>query len=62
MLVRSLSAIRTIAFLTRENDVLSHYHEQLLGQNGQLIVSILKSSVLPAASQSLQFLCMALGF
>lgn len=56
------SAIRTVAFLTREDDVLNHYHEQLLGQSRQLVVSILKSSVLYAASQSLQFLCMALGF
>ena len=56
------SAIRTVAFLTRENDVWNHYHEQILGQSRQLVVSILKSSVLYAASQSLQFLCMALGF
>lgn len=56
------SAIRTVAFLTREDDVWNHYHEQLLGQSRQLVVSILKSSVLYALSQSLQFLCMALGF
>ena len=56
------SAIRTVASLTRENDVWNHYREQLLGQSRQLVVSILKSSVLYAASQSLQFLCMALGF
>ena len=56
------SAIRTVAFLTREEDVWNHYHNQLLGQSRQLVVSILKSSVLYALSQSLQFLCMALGF
>lgn len=56
------SAIRTVAFLTREDDVWNHYHEQLLGQSRYLAISILKSSVLYALSQSLQFLCMALGF
>ena len=56
------SAIRTVASLTREDDVWKHYHEQLVGQSRRLVVSILKSSVLYAASQSLQFLCMALGF
>jgi ATP-binding cassette subfamily B (MDR/TAP) protein 1 len=56
------SAIRTVASLTREDDVCNHYHEQLLAQGRKLVVSVLKSSVLYAASQSLQFLCMALGF
>jgi len=56
------SAIRTVAFLTREDDVWNHYHEQLLGQGRKFVMSILKSSVLYAASQSFQFLCMALGF
>ncbi|PKX90113.1 ABC transporter ATP-binding protein [Aspergillus novofumigatus IBT 16806] len=56
------SAIRTVASLTREADVCNHYHEQLLSQGRRLVWSVLKSSVLYAASQSLQFLCMALGF
>ncbi|OQD80248.1 hypothetical protein PENANT_c037G08426 [Penicillium antarcticum] len=56
------SAIRTVASLTREADVCNHYHEQLLLQGRRLVFSVLKSSVLYAASQSLQFLCMALGF
>ncbi|KOC07348.1 ABC multidrug transporter Mdr1 [Aspergillus flavus AF70] len=56
------SAIRTVASLTREGDVCDHYHEQLLSQGRSLVWSVLKSSVLYAASQSLQFLCMALGF
>ncbi|KAF4242997.1 hypothetical protein CNMCM8980_010157 [Aspergillus fumigatiaffinis] len=56
------SAIRTVASLTREADVCNHYHEQLLSQGRMLVWSVLKSSVLYAASQSLQFLCMALGF
>ena len=58
----AISAIRTVASLTREDDVWNHYHEQLLGQGRKLVMSILKSSVLYAASQSFQFLCMALGF
>ncbi|KAJ5959584.1 multidrug resistance protein 1 [Penicillium vulpinum] len=56
------SAIRTVASLTREDDICSHYHEQLLWQGRSLVWSVLKSSILYAASQSLQFLCMALGF
>ncbi|GAB1193457.1 hypothetical protein APSETT444_002673 [Aspergillus pseudonomiae] len=56
------SAIRTVASLTRESDVCNHYHEQLLSQGRRLVWSILKSSILYATSQSLQFLCMALGF
>ncbi|CAG8902077.1 unnamed protein product [Penicillium egyptiacum] len=56
------SAIRTVASLTREDDVCNHYHEQLLAQGRKLVMSVVKSSVLYAASQSLQFLCMALGF
>ncbi|KAM5465356.1 GTPase-activating protein [Microsporum audouinii] len=56
------SAIRTVASLTREGDICSHYHAQLLSQGRSLVWSVLKSSILYAASQSLQFLCMALGF
>ncbi|GMG16196.1 unnamed protein product [Aspergillus oryzae] len=56
------SAIRTVASLTREGDVCDHYHKQLLSQGRSLMWSVLKSSILYAASQSLQFLCMALGF
>ncbi|KAJ4390616.1 GTPase-activating protein [Gnomoniopsis smithogilvyi] len=56
------SAIRTVASLTREDDVLSHYREKLAGQSRHLVTSILRSSLLYAASQSLQYLGMALGF
>ncbi|KAK8079182.1 hypothetical protein PG994_002989 [Apiospora phragmitis] len=56
------SAIRTVASLTREDKVWYHYHEQLTGQSRQLVVSILKTSLLYAASKSCQFLAMALGF
>lgn len=56
------SAIRTVASLTREIDVWNHYHEQIVGQEASSLRSILKSSLLYAASQSFMFLCIALGF
>lgn len=56
------SAIRTVASLTREDDVWTCYHEQLGAQSHHLAMSILKSSLLYAASKSFQFLAMVLGF
>jgi len=56
------SAIRTVASLTREDDVWQHYHAQLVSQGSQSLKSILQSSSLYAASQSFMFLCIALGF
>lgn len=56
------SAIRTVASLTRENDVLANYQTQLAAQAKQSLKSVLRSSTLYAASQSLTFLVMALGF
>lgn len=56
------SAVRTVASLTREEDVWDHYHESLVAQGKLSLVSILKSSILYAASQSLTFLCIALSF
>ena len=56
------SAIRTVASLTREDDVWEHYHQQLADQGAESLRSILQSSSLYAASQSLMFLCIALGF
>ena len=56
------AAIRTVASLTREEDVWQHYHQSLNEQAKKSLVSILKSSTLYAASQSLMFLCNALGF
>lgn len=55
-------AIRTVASLTREEDVLRNYREALNSQAQKSLHSILKSSLLYAASQSLVFLCVALGF
>ena len=56
------SAIRTVASLTREEDVWQHYHLQLVDQSSESLRSILQSSLLYAASQSFMFLCIALGF
>ncbi|KAM0719393.1 hypothetical protein Q7P37_005298 [Cladosporium fusiforme] len=56
------SAIRTVASLTREDDVWQHYHDQLVEQQAKSLHSVIWSSTLYAASQSLTFLCMALGF
>ena len=56
------AAIRTVASLTREEDVWEHYHQSLVDQGKKSLQSILKSSLLYASSQSLMFLCIALGF
>ncbi|KAK5130751.1 hypothetical protein LTR08_001696 [Meristemomyces frigidus] len=56
------SAIRTVASLTREVDVWQHYHDQIVDQEAKSLRSILRSSLLYAASQSFMFLCIALGF
>ncbi|CAG8946430.1 unnamed protein product [Penicillium salamii] len=56
------SAIRTVASLTREDDVWSIYHTQLENQGRASLMSVVKSSLLYAASQALVFFCVALGF
>ncbi len=56
------SAIRTVASLTREDQVWWHYHESLRIQAKSNLKSILRTSVLYALSQSLVFLIIALGF
>ena len=56
------AAIRTVASLTREEDVWEHYHRAIVEQEKKSLQSILRSSVLYASSQSFMFLCTALGF
>ncbi|KAF5864930.1 GTPase-activating protein [Aspergillus alliaceus] len=56
------SAIRTVASLTREQDVWTVYHSQLEAQGKKSLVSVLWSSILYASSQALVFFCVALGF
>jgi ATP-binding cassette, subfamily B (MDR/TAP), member 1 len=58
----AITAIRTVASLTREADVMRQYHDSLVVQQKASLVSVLKSSLLYAASQSLTFLVFALGF
>lgn len=56
------NAIRTVSSLTRESDVWDNYHDQLVEQGKKSLKSVSVSSSLYAASQSLMFLCIALGF
>jgi ATP-binding cassette subfamily B (MDR/TAP) protein 1 len=56
------NAIRTVASLTRERDVLSKYKNQLMNQEKASVKTVLQATLLFAASQSLVFLCVALGF
>ena len=56
------AAIRTVASLTREDDVWEHYHQAVVAQEQKSLQSILRSSILYAAAQSFMFLCTALGF
>ncbi|KAK7432079.1 hypothetical protein QQZ08_001369 [Neonectria magnoliae] len=58
----AVSAIRTIASLTREADVLSQYRESLATQQRLSLYSVLKSSLLFALSESLTFLILGLCF
>ncbi|KAM3546105.1 hypothetical protein ARSEF1564_001004 [Beauveria bassiana] len=58
----AISGIRTVASLTREKDVLAIYQKSLAAQQRRSLISVAKSSALYAASQSLVFLCLALGF
>lgn len=56
------SAIRTVASLTREEEVSRHYKEMLASQGRTSLISVAKSSLLYAGSQSFMFLAIALGF
>ncbi|GAB1320227.1 GTPase-activating protein [Madurella fahalii] len=58
----AITAMRTVAALTREDDVLRQYRESLAVQQRASLISVLKSSLLYAASQSFMFLAFALGF
>lgn len=58
----AISGVRTVASLTLECDVCAQYGKILTAQISENLRSTLKLSILYAASQSLTFLCMALGF
>lgn len=56
------SAIRTVASLTREQNVSDIYHDQLVEQGRKSLISVSKSSTLYAASQAMLFFVLSLGF
>ncbi|KAI0190211.1 ABC multidrug transporter Mdr1 [Xylaria flabelliformis] len=58
----AISGIRTVASLTREDDVLAQYRQSLAVQQKESLVSVAKSSLLYAAAQAVLFLAFALGF
>lgn len=58
----SISAIRTVASLTREKQVTAEYERCLMEQQKKSIKSVAKSSLIAAAAQSVQYLCYGLGF
>ncbi|KAL3443233.1 hypothetical protein BJX65DRAFT_285639 [Aspergillus insuetus] len=58
----AISSVRTIAGLANEEQVALKYEQQLTSQQKKRFVSILKSSLPYAASQSFAFFCVALAF
>ncbi|KAE8452078.1 hypothetical protein EG329_002244 [Mollisiaceae sp. DMI_Dod_QoI] len=56
------AAIRTIASLTREDEVWNLYHDMLVDQTKRSLRSVLATSTLYAASQAGMFCASALGF
>ncbi|ORY83184.1 P-loop containing nucleoside triphosphate hydrolase protein [Protomyces lactucae-debilis] len=56
------SVIRTVASLTREDDVFATYRQSLEGPQKQAYISTLKTSVFFALSQSITFLINGLAF
>jgi ATP-binding cassette subfamily B (MDR/TAP) protein 1 len=58
----AVAAIRTVASLHREEDVLTNYRRSLKAQQRRSLSTVLKTTILYAASQSLVFLCFGLCF
>ena len=58
----AVSAIQTIASMTRESDVLEYFRESLMVLGRESLMSNLKASFVYALAQSLLYACMALGF
>ncbi|KAK9453362.1 P-loop containing nucleoside triphosphate hydrolase protein [Dipodascopsis uninucleata] len=56
------AAIRTVATLTREDDVLEHYHDTLYEQTLKSRAKSRKSAILYAIAQSMQYFVTALAF
>jgi ATP-binding cassette, subfamily B (MDR/TAP), member 1 len=58
----AVSEIRTVASLTREQDVWQRYHRSLAAETKSNLKSALVVAAIYALSRSVTFLCMALGF
>lgn len=58
----AVSDIETVAAFALEDYILSIYSKMLSDQLARSLRSVIKTSLLYAASQSLILLCMALGF
>ncbi|KAJ4858942.1 ABC transporter transmembrane region domain-containing protein [Trichoderma breve] len=58
----AISSIRTVASLTREQDIIHMYREDIAAQRRKGLKSVLSSSALYGAAQGASFLCFGLGF
>ncbi|KAK1245086.1 hypothetical protein MKX08_004715 [Trichoderma sp. CBMAI-0020] len=58
----AISSIRTVASLTREQDIMRKYRGDIAAQRRKGLKSILSSSAVYGAAQGGAFLCFALGF
>ncbi|KAL7923892.1 P-loop containing nucleoside triphosphate hydrolase protein [Trichoderma austrokoningii] len=58
----AISSIRTVASLTREQDIMRKYRSDIAVQRRKGLKSILSSSAVYGAAQGGTFLCFALGF
>ncbi|RFU77428.1 abc multidrug transporter mdr1 [Trichoderma arundinaceum] len=58
----AISSIRTVASLTREQDIMRKYREDIAIQRRKGMKSVLSSSAVYGAAQGATFLCFGLGF
>ncbi|KAK9475861.1 P-loop containing nucleoside triphosphate hydrolase protein [Lipomyces japonicus] len=58
----AIAAIKTVTSLTREDDVLAHYHDSLYRQTLSSRTASFKSSILYAIAQGMQYFITALTF
>lgn len=58
----AISSIRTVASLTREQDIMRIYREDIAAQRRKGLKSVLSSSAVYGAAQGATFLCFGLGF
>ncbi|KAH6610391.1 abc multidrug transporter mdr1 [Trichoderma cornu-damae] len=58
----AISSIRTVASLTREQDIMRKYREDIAIQQRRGLKSVLSSSAVYGAAQGATFLCFGLGF